>query len=125
MVSWMESCRQGTQLIIIFFTSSNAIDFQPSPLSKPIMIAPSLNTQSLNIKFLCSYGGKILPRYPDGKLRYHGGHTRILSVHRSISFSGPYINLIFLNNFFACSEYLIYLIVDLKSQTAQGKKRYR
>ncbi|KAL8157028.1 hypothetical protein AgCh_001942 [Apium graveolens] len=51
------------------------------------MIAPSLNTQSLNIKFLCSYGGKILPRYPDGKLRYHGGHTRLLSVHRSISFS--------------------------------------
>ncbi|GAB2214303.1 hypothetical protein Droror1_Dr00018645 [Drosera rotundifolia] len=39
------------------------------------------------VKFLCSYGGKILPRHPDGKLRYHGGHTRLLSVHRSISFS--------------------------------------
>ncbi|XP_047318627.1 uncharacterized protein LOC124921961 [Impatiens glandulifera] len=39
------------------------------------------------IKFLCSYGGKILPRYPDGKLRYHGGDTRVLSVDRSISFS--------------------------------------
>ncbi|KAE9467455.1 hypothetical protein C3L33_00617, partial [Rhododendron williamsianum] len=28
------------------------------------------------IKFLYSYGGKILPRPTDGKLRYAGGHTR-------------------------------------------------
>lgn len=40
------------------------------------------------IKFLCSYGGKILPRYPDGKLRYLGGQTRVLAVDRSISFPG-------------------------------------
>ncbi|CAA2975367.1 PB1 domain-containing [Olea europaea subsp. europaea] len=39
------------------------------------------------IKFLCSYGGRILPRYPDGKLRYHGGETRVHSVERSISFA--------------------------------------
>ncbi|CAN8266415.1 unnamed protein product [Cochlearia groenlandica] len=39
------------------------------------------------IKFLCSYGGKIVPRYPDGKLRYNGGHTRVLSFNRSVSFS--------------------------------------
>ncbi|XP_030449465.1 uncharacterized protein LOC115671916 [Syzygium oleosum] len=39
------------------------------------------------IKFLCSYGGKILPRHPDGKLRYVGGETRVLAVDRSISFS--------------------------------------
>ncbi|PWA96561.1 hypothetical protein CTI12_AA038920 [Artemisia annua] len=39
------------------------------------------------IKFLCSYGGKILPRYPDGKLRYYGGETRVLAVDRFISFS--------------------------------------
>ncbi|KAI7724773.1 hypothetical protein M8C21_031198 [Ambrosia artemisiifolia] len=38
------------------------------------------------IKFLYSYGGKILPRYPDGKLRYHGGQTRLLAVDRSLSF---------------------------------------
>ncbi|KAL1828715.1 hypothetical protein ACET3Z_007127 [Daucus carota] len=40
-----------------------------------------------SVKFLCSYGGKILPRYPDGVLRYNGGHTRVLSVDHSISFS--------------------------------------
>ncbi|KAJ4878546.1 Octicosapeptide/Phox/Bem1p family protein [Raphanus sativus] len=38
-----------------------------------------------NLKFLCSYGGRILPRSTDGKLRYVGGHTRVLSVDRSIS----------------------------------------
>ncbi|XP_042497023.1 uncharacterized protein LOC122075884 [Macadamia integrifolia] len=39
------------------------------------------------IKFLYSYGGKILPRYPDGKLRYVGGDTRVLAVDRFISFA--------------------------------------
>nr|XP_043624544.1 uncharacterized protein LOC122596091 [Erigeron canadensis]XP_043624545.1 uncharacterized protein LOC122596091 [Erigeron canadensis] len=57
------------------------------------MVGPSLNSPkppastTTTIKFLCSYGGRILPRYPDGKLRYHGGHTRVLAVARSISFS--------------------------------------
>ncbi|XP_059657843.1 uncharacterized protein LOC132304266 [Cornus florida] len=55
------------------------------------MVTPSLNTlkpsSTSTIKFLCSYGGRILPRYPDAKLRYHGGHTRLLSVERSISFA--------------------------------------
>ncbi|KAL3835609.1 hypothetical protein ACJIZ3_010345 [Penstemon smallii] len=54
------------------------------------MVQSSLNPHNLTlkpIKFLCSYGGRILPRYPDGKLRYHGGQTRVLSVDRSISFA--------------------------------------
>ncbi|KAK1577236.1 hypothetical protein Q3G72_020041 [Acer saccharum] len=53
------------------------------------MVGPSLPTTNklTTIKFLCSYGGKILPRHPDGKLRYHGGETRVLAVDRSISFS--------------------------------------
>ncbi|KAL1210052.1 Protein PAL OF QUIRKY [Cardamine amara subsp. amara] len=48
------------------------------------MVTSPMNS---TIKFLCSYGGKILPRYPDGKLRYNGGHTRVLAVPRSVSFS--------------------------------------
>ncbi|CDP12740.1 unnamed protein product [Coffea canephora] len=40
-----------------------------------------------SVKFLYSYNGQILPRPSDGVLRYVGGHTRILSVDRSISFS--------------------------------------
>ncbi|CAI8609863.1 unnamed protein product [Vicia faba] len=38
-------------------------------------------------KFLFSYGGKILPRHTDGKLRYTGGHTRVLALPLPISFS--------------------------------------
>ncbi|KAM1172302.1 hypothetical protein ACFX2I_022421 [Malus domestica] len=35
---------------------------------------------SFKMKFLCSFGGRILPRPNDGKLRYVGGDTRILSI---------------------------------------------
>uniref|UniRef100_A0ACD5XLQ5 Uncharacterized protein n=1 Tax=Avena sativa TaxID=4498 RepID=A0ACD5XLQ5_AVESA len=37
------------------------------------------------IKFLCSFGGKILPRPSDGKLRYAGGDTRIIRISKDIS----------------------------------------
>ncbi|ESQ31597.1 hypothetical protein EUTSA_v10004971mg [Eutrema salsugineum] len=52
------------------------------------MVAVDYNEKSSgsSLKFLCSYGGRILPRYTDGKLRYVGGHTRVLSVDRSLSF---------------------------------------
>ncbi|KAJ4974668.1 hypothetical protein NE237_007842 [Protea cynaroides] len=46
-----------------------------------------------SIKFLCSYGGKILPRYPDGKLRYVGGETRVLAVDRFIPFAELLVKL--------------------------------
>ncbi|KAI3833760.1 hypothetical protein MKW92_017151 [Papaver armeniacum] len=47
-----------------------------------------------SVKFVCSYGGKILPRHPDGKLRYSGGETRLLSVDRaSISYSELMVKL--------------------------------
>ncbi|KAL6174942.1 PREDICTED: uncharacterized protein LOC101311572 [Fragaria vesca subsp. vesca] len=45
------------------------------------------------LKFLCSYGGKILLRHTDGELRYVGGHTRVLSVDPSISFSELMVKL--------------------------------
>ncbi|RZC84646.1 hypothetical protein C5167_047436 [Papaver somniferum] len=49
---------------------------------------------SNSVKFVCSYGGKILPRYPDGKLRYSGGETRLLSLDRaSVSFSELMVKL--------------------------------
>ncbi|KAL0337598.1 UNVERIFIED_CONTAM: Serine/threonine-protein kinase CTR1 [Sesamum calycinum] len=38
------------------------------------------------VKFLCSFGGKILPRLSDGALRYVAGQTRIISVRRDVSF---------------------------------------
>ena len=39
-----------------------------------------------SLKFLCSYGRKILPRATDDLRRYVGCHTRVLAVHPSISF---------------------------------------
>ncbi|WRX10051.1 PB1 domain - like 1 [Theobroma cacao] len=42
-------------------------------------------SQSGKMKFLCSFGGKILPRPSDGKLRYVGGETRIISIQKSLS----------------------------------------
>ncbi|XP_052161596.1 uncharacterized protein LOC127778986 [Oryza glaberrima] len=40
---------------------------------------------SRRIKILCSFGGKILPRPSDGKLRYVGGETHIIRISRNIS----------------------------------------
>ncbi|GKV24644.1 hypothetical protein SLEP1_g34229 [Rubroshorea leprosula] len=42
-------------------------------------------SSSSTVKFLCSFGGKILPRPGDGKLRYVGGETRIIRLSRDIS----------------------------------------
>lgn len=39
------------------------------------------------MKFLCSYGGKILPISADGHLKYVGGETRFVAVPRDITFS--------------------------------------
>uniref|UniRef100_A0A1D1XXR5 Serine/threonine-protein kinase CTR1 n=1 Tax=Anthurium amnicola TaxID=1678845 RepID=A0A1D1XXR5_9ARAE len=42
-------------------------------------------SQPDKLKFLCSFGGKILPRPSDGKLRYVGGETRIISISKNLS----------------------------------------
>ncbi|KAK8469329.1 hypothetical protein PHAVU_005G050300 [Phaseolus vulgaris] len=41
---------------------------------------------SVKMKVLCSFGGRILPRPGDGKLRYVGGETRIITIRRDIRF---------------------------------------
>lgn len=43
------------------------------------------DSSSTNMKILCSFGGKILPRPSDGKLRYVGGDTRIIRISKDIS----------------------------------------
>ncbi|XP_068666794.1 RAF-like serine/threonine-protein kinase PRAF [Aristolochia californica] len=55
--------------------------------------AVAVKNSGVTLKLLCSYGGKILPRYPDGKLRYVGGETRVLAVDRSIRFSDLLVKL--------------------------------
>ncbi|KAM7475486.1 hypothetical protein LguiB_022729 [Lonicera macranthoides] len=53
----------------------------------PPLTSNKITTNSSTIKFLYSYGGKILPRRTDGKLRYVGGFTRVLAVDRSLTFA--------------------------------------
>jgi PB1 domain len=48
--------------------------------------AASDTSGSKRVKFLCSYGGKVLPRPSDGKLRYVGGETHIVRINCNISF---------------------------------------
>ncbi|XP_016494688.2 RAF-like serine/threonine-protein kinase 20 [Nicotiana tabacum] len=59
-------------------------------MDSPTMTNPgslcSSNDDTPRVKFLCSFSGSILPRPQDGKLRYVGGETRIVSVPRDISF---------------------------------------
>ncbi|XP_052307775.1 uncharacterized protein LOC7479203 isoform X3 [Populus trichocarpa] len=43
------------------------------------------DSSSTKLKFLCSFGGTILPRPSDGKLRYVGGETRIIRISKNIS----------------------------------------
>lgn len=43
------------------------------------------DSSSAKMKILCSFGGKILPRPSDSKLRYVGGETRIIRIKKDIS----------------------------------------
>ncbi|KAK7329824.1 hypothetical protein VNO77_24004 [Canavalia gladiata] len=65
--------------------------FMDSPIRSPAVgsgsgSTPSSNEDSRRVKFLCSFLGSIMPRPQDGKLRYVGGETRIVSVQRDISY---------------------------------------
>ncbi|CAA0836568.1 Protein kinase superfamily protein with octicosapeptide/Phox/Bem1p domain [Striga hermonthica] len=53
----------------------------------PLMYTSSgaSDSSATKLKILCSFGGKILPRPSDGKLRYVGGETRIIRINRDIT----------------------------------------
>ncbi|KAG4197158.1 hypothetical protein ERO13_A05G005800v2 [Gossypium hirsutum] len=57
-----------------------------SPVSALPSSIPGSSDEISRVKFLCSFLGSILPRPQDGKLRYVGGETRIVSVPRDISY---------------------------------------
>ncbi|KAL2513883.1 uncharacterized protein Fot_27854 [Forsythia ovata] len=65
--------------------STEGINVEETP---PCGSAPSTDPSSPRnrLKFLCSHGGKILPRPADGHLKYVGGETRVVSVPRDIAF---------------------------------------
>ncbi|XP_010929239.1 uncharacterized protein [Elaeis guineensis] len=71
-------------------SSATAADFSPIPgemeSATVTASATAAPDEPLRVKFLCSFGGSILPRPLDGRLRYVGGETRIVTVPRDISY---------------------------------------
>ncbi|PIA60636.1 hypothetical protein AQUCO_00300267v1 [Aquilegia coerulea] len=57
-----------------------------SVASSPRSDYPSNDAQP-RVRFMCSFGGQILPRPHDSQLRYVGGDTRIVAIQRSTTFS--------------------------------------
>ncbi|CAA0814074.1 Octicosapeptide/Phox/Bem1p family protein [Striga hermonthica] len=60
-------------------TDSVAMSSGSAPTSAP-------GSPKSRLKFLCSHGGRILPRPSDAHLKYVGGETRVISVPTDISF---------------------------------------
>lgn len=61
---------------------SRDVDFEnPQPWEDQ-----SAANNNYKVKFMCSYGGKILPRPHDNQLSYVGGETKILAVDRLVKF---------------------------------------
>lgn len=59
-------------------------NFYQAFVKAPVILNGSFSARK--IKFLCSFGGKILPRPNDGKLRYAGGETRIISIRKNLTY---------------------------------------
>ncbi|KAI9180737.1 hypothetical protein LWI28_007681 [Acer negundo] len=71
------SCLEPTALPTYLLESPHGNNFNGPGISD--------GSQSGKMKFLCSFGGKILSRPSDGKLRYVGGETRIISIRTNLS----------------------------------------
>ncbi|XP_076942712.1 uncharacterized protein LOC143612663 [Bidens hawaiensis] len=59
--------------------------YTPEQLSDSVASSPrsdNLSVDEPRARFMCSFGGKILPRPHDNQLRYVGGDTRIVTVLR-------------------------------------------
>ncbi|GMI76177.1 hypothetical protein HRI_001287000 [Hibiscus trionum] len=70
----------------VFAPVTTATYVSDSPSSRNLTgQGASDGSQSGKMKLLCSFGGKILPRPGDGKLRYVGGETRIVTFQKCLS----------------------------------------
>ncbi|KAF9686222.1 hypothetical protein SADUNF_Sadunf03G0136200 [Salix dunnii] len=65
-------------------SSPNCVPEIPWPC-QPFGTRVSESTFSGKMKLLCSFGGRIMPRPNDGKLRYVGGETRIISIRNNVT----------------------------------------
>ncbi|XP_057836333.2 uncharacterized protein LOC131046587 isoform X2 [Cryptomeria japonica] len=69
------------------FRSSDEGEGLPNGISASGLTELTSQNLVAKVKFMCSFGGKILPRPSDGKLRYVGGETRIISVNKGIAYA--------------------------------------
>lgn len=75
---------EGFSLPLEFFYPSAAV---AGTMDSPAAPSPgSSDERCSRAKFLCSFGGRVLPRPLDGKLRYVGGETRIVTVPHDVSY---------------------------------------
>ncbi|XP_060181547.1 uncharacterized protein LOC132611160 [Lycium barbarum] len=83
------SAERNRDIVAPFSTSRN-IHVLESPHAHQIHNPEAGVSESCGngkMRLLCSYGGRILPRPNDGKLRYVGGETRIISIRKNLTFS--------------------------------------
>lgn len=66
-------------------TASPKCVVESSQSYHPYPTGASESAFSEKMKLLCSFGGRILPRPSDGKLRYVGGETRIISIRKNVT----------------------------------------
>ncbi|CAN1144620.1 Serine/threonine-protein kinase CTR1 [Linum perenne] len=76
----------------VYGDEPDILSFSPASTPRHIVDSPvSYNPHGMgvmesaiygNMKLMCSFGGRILPRPNDGKLRYVGGDTRIISIKK-------------------------------------------
>ncbi|KAJ6823653.1 uncharacterized protein M6B38_127305 [Iris pallida] len=67
------------------YASSRSVPRASSGVSHEYSSSGTSDSLSTKMKVLCSFGGRILPRPSDGKLRYVGGDTRIIRINKDIS----------------------------------------
>ncbi|XAR62755.1 Non-specific serine/threonine protein kinase [Bertholletia excelsa] len=95
------SISANAQLLSNFSDEVNYDKTPPGPSVPPFHVSGSPHSSDIygycsglldgsfsgNMKFLCSFGGRILSRPNDGKLRYVGGETRMISIRRNLNYS--------------------------------------
>ncbi|XP_044471908.1 uncharacterized protein LOC123200658 [Mangifera indica] len=80
-------CNQDIECLnnsLVHSDNQEAVFSMDSPSA--IGSTPGSKDETPRVKFLCSFLGSILPRPHDGKLRYVGGETRIVSLPRDVSY---------------------------------------
>ncbi|KAI3469920.1 hypothetical protein Pfo_026583 [Paulownia fortunei] len=77
-----EDIDRGSPSGPLIYSSDSPNSYQPYGLGSGFLDG----SFSGKMKFLCSFGGRILPRPSDGKLRYVGGETRIISIRKNLTY---------------------------------------